>query len=459
MGVLFALPNVHQCADFVNRVSLAEPVLSSSRSLGVVVTITILHALFSIVGIVWLRKSQFSSRTRVSDKHSPLLESTAEMTRVRPANDPDASGSLEGDHHFLQVDSISSDVSSFPKRARNPLLIFALLGVLLLFVPATLQLFLNSIPDDNSIGVSDSAIPIYNGALLAYLVLIDTITPNLVKALVSAYYGGPRRISTNLKSRRRYYHTTLLVLVLQGFFLLVIWPIAFQLTTHQHCFRAALQLWRPCSPSQTEFSLETRQLVNLYVGGQVVLSREQVCDTGGKLNTPDMCIRGVISTTSQLVMSEVMVKPVLHCLKMTIKGIWSKCLCKYFEKYLKCFVRHLKSGFGWCCICCGSKSNRASRKPSKRNFFHWLLLSSPTENDTTREVFKLLLLGLVYGAVAPLVWVCVVLSIACTIDSWISIACRPVPLQSEHPVPNAIVWSGLLFQLLFVFMYFLADQT
>eukprot|EP00300_Choanocystis_sp_HF-7_P007359 c15257_g1_i1.p1 GENE.c15257_g1_i1~~c15257_g1_i1.p1 ORF type:complete len:499 (+),score=81.67 c15257_g1_i1:140-1498(+) len=416
---LIGTNTVHQCTDPLSHLTLSETTNLGRSLCGWVWTSCVLCSILNICGVLWLRHlNQFYLSPR-----SPFGE-------------------------FLMESPIRVGVGSTPIWWKAGLWATWIGLVLAMSIPSFLNLAVSSLPAKNTIGVQGFLAKLIQFFVSPLLVLAsDTLIPKLCVWFVRQYHGEVRTPSQALvcierqpgsdpqKTQRtssdvdedesRFFQelreapdpvATELILVSQ-LVLLVVLPLVARVVFDEHCLGVARTMWVPCQPNRPDFNVTVsipvmtdQKLEEISVP---VLTQSDVCDISWDINDLEMCVRGVIAGSSSLVISKVIVQTLMSMARGS------------FHELLRWLA--------WEGVLGG---------------LYRLVSKKPNDLGVTQSIISLMLLGFAFGAMAPFVWVVVLLKILST---------RMGPHQSSRPklrIPRMLL-AGPLIQIVMV-VWFLA---
>eukprot|EP00300_Choanocystis_sp_HF-7_P000170 c10149_g1_i2.p1 GENE.c10149_g1_i2~~c10149_g1_i2.p1 ORF type:complete len:805 (+),score=156.65 c10149_g1_i2:169-2583(+) len=401
--VLAVSPTAHMCPSGLSRITLGETTRLDFIRCPLVIAFILAHVVFTVLGMVWLSRST-SSAIRPSTFHhleAPLL------SRV------------PNESNFSQIVQRIALVVGW----------LALIGVL--NIPTIIYFMMDSFPANNTLGVSQGFVVALRRSISVLLVLInDVIIPSLSGFVVDSFY---------IKPSTRHHHATkrFELILLSQLVVLAVAPIFAQFLVHDHCLRLTRAFWGPCQPDEGAQAFDVTILFDHPTGPQnvTVLTQNEVCYINRfRIADPDLCVRGVIETTS----------------KLNIYKLATQCLIMVIRTLL-IFLFGLQAVPGWVPV-------------QFRRVTSLLTPKTVSEVTMTQSIVSWIVVGLVYGAVAPLMWPIVLFAQGCCVlVTWflgvlqrrrgVEIVSRGRLRVSWKPV-----WCGLVLQLLLVVWYlFVAD--
>eukprot|EP00300_Choanocystis_sp_HF-7_P039833 c616_g1_i1.p1 GENE.c616_g1_i1~~c616_g1_i1.p1 ORF type:complete len:817 (-),score=137.31 c616_g1_i1:50-2419(-) len=428
MTILAAADHLHKCANPLFQVTLAETTGMSRGMCGLVATCALFHFLGCVAGILWLRRGRAVVAHRVSD--SLLPKSTG---------------------------SNNTNYITIPVWRRVCLVLAWIVSICILNIPTLLNFMAASFPANNSQRIPPNTVIVLRWFMSPVLVLIgELIIPKLSNFFVTQYYARQvrrteevflreKRASAKLTDERfadqeelflsqhqwyennRVRHEALhrrentsLILTSQ-FLVLAVAPVLSQILVHEKCMRLTRAMWTPCNVNSTAFDISFVPK-DLSIPLVTVLQRDEVCNVGQFEIDPGLCARGVIASTSGLNISKVLVQALFVLFRTAIVML----AVRFYDR------TRVRGG-------------------SLHRFVRWVV--KPVDDDTvTRSIMCLVMLGFVYGGVAPLIWPAVLIGTFTTISMWRCSARGREGLTSL--VFWAVIWCSLTMQLLLGLWFF-----
>eukprot|EP00300_Choanocystis_sp_HF-7_P018265 c19988_g5_i1.p1 GENE.c19988_g5_i1~~c19988_g5_i1.p1 ORF type:complete len:337 (+),score=69.34 c19988_g5_i1:634-1644(+) len=217
-------------------------------------------------------------------------------------------------------------------------------------------------------------------------------------------------LTDRLKHPRWVKMTAQLILASQ-LVVLALAPIASQIMIGDKCFGLARVFWEPCRGETSLFDVNIN-ISNPLVPPVPVLTRSEVCDVTGKI-VSEVCVRAIIASVSALNVSKVLVQTLFVLLRAL----------------LAILLIHYKIH---------------KRKDRIGTLAH--MIAEPQEDSVTRSILSLVLLGFVFGGVAPLIWPVVLLGVYATKLMWRCTQQRATQ-RLKYLVASRVMKISLLVQL------------
>eukprot|EP00300_Choanocystis_sp_HF-7_P021463 c20785_g1_i1.p1 GENE.c20785_g1_i1~~c20785_g1_i1.p1 ORF type:complete len:1005 (-),score=159.22 c20785_g1_i1:17-2926(-) len=373
--------HVHQCPTPMSMLSLAESTrLGQSRCIGVTLLL-VGEVLCSVSGVVLLT----GPRLRMSDLE--LLLSP-----------------------FAQAQSVPS-----PHRAWKVLVVLGwALCIFLFSVPMIGNFIISSFPANNSLGIRKIFVQGLRWLVLPLLVMISEVAiPALTKVCVDQYYRvhelqeEERRVNAPQHGKKR-----LQLILVSQMLVLVVLPVLTQLLFRGSCMRLGRSLWQPCERGSTVFDISVWSSFGMNV---TILTQDAVCQFRLGIYDPEMCVRGVIETTSALNIFKVITQAAFVLLRACLAEVARNFRARLPSAFVRVFLR-------------------------------------PVESDSiTQSIASLMLLGLVYGGVAPLIWPAILVGIASTIVLWFAAGKKS---EARTAGITRVLWLGVFVQLVLSVWFF-----
>eukprot|EP00300_Choanocystis_sp_HF-7_P011415 c17449_g1_i1.p1 GENE.c17449_g1_i1~~c17449_g1_i1.p1 ORF type:complete len:833 (-),score=139.61 c17449_g1_i1:139-2637(-) len=411
ISLLASSPSIHTCPDPLSRITLAETnQLSSALCAGIIVCVVVhlLASVWCLTPLSWVR-----SRAAVSVRSE-----------------------------YAQMLPIENTLAPIPLARRVALVFSWVLAIMVLNIPTTVHFMAASFPTNNSLGISGGVVSLLRVFLSPLLVFIgEGIIPLLSNFFINQYYpprsrplvnkkamseteaGGTEVADDEANHRMKLFRNKKTELILASqLIVLVLAPVLSYVLVHEKCMRFARLMWRPCGESSTTFDFIVPARFE-FQPNVTVLSQEDVCEVGFfTIADPGLCARGVIESTSTLNTFKVITQALLAMLRtlLELSATNSK------TQQANCFQLALKK-----------------------------VMPQPADDDVTRSIVALVLLGLVYGGVAPLMWPSVLVGICATTLMWMLVGKRRGG-QKQH-VSHRILGVGVVMQLLLALWLFIAS--
>eukprot|EP00300_Choanocystis_sp_HF-7_P001841 c11466_g1_i1.p1 GENE.c11466_g1_i1~~c11466_g1_i1.p1 ORF type:complete len:523 (+),score=64.66 c11466_g1_i1:1330-2898(+) len=395
IALLWLSDNIHTCANPLLQITLAEKLVLDNMLLGVLV-FALVHCFGGIFGTLWLRRASPVPSDERSDSHP----------RRKPLK-----------CHMCWI-----------WRTFCFFLVWAT-TILVLHVPTLIYLMGESLPTNSSFGIGPVRVMVLRYLMSPWLVFSsEWLIPKLSVWLTSWYYTGVpiRRGSASITDKERLLEedqatcesrnavivkaSTAMILVSQ-LVVMALAPILSELLIHDKCLGLVRVLWEPCRREPNVFDI-VAVATNAHIAGVPVVSRDEVCGVGWALHDAEMCSRAVIASTSLLNISKVTVQTLF----VLLRG----CAILVAQRF----------------------SRRVQRWPRP---VRWAVeaVVAPNEAATTRSLQALVLVGLIYGGVAPLSWLCALAGAHATILMW---RCSGQKVLWEPPA-SRVMWAGLAVHL------------
>eukprot|EP00300_Choanocystis_sp_HF-7_P015816 c19187_g1_i1.p1 GENE.c19187_g1_i1~~c19187_g1_i1.p1 ORF type:complete len:1138 (+),score=193.42 c19187_g1_i1:253-3666(+) len=377
MVVLRISDRVHECADPILRVTISE--IDPDQDLIGVTVLAILMTVCSVLMIIFLNKANH-------------------------AHDNHARHTSKGGGHEPAGPHISV--------LRKLLLLLSwVTGVAALSTPVLVYLAEESFPANNSIGLrwyhfllvrnlmplylvfsSDLLIPWFSGwfTKLYHPEPSDKDISNRIRAPAltdsrARLLGGDDAKTLSSTGRQRLKTYTILMLITQ--LLLLSASIPSQIVVHDRCMGLMRKWWEPCQGNTTWMDVYFEEFQNQTTASHLrtpVLQKADVC--GHRFNS-NVCVRAVIAATSSLALSKVLTQAFFVVIRAIIILIWQR---KEDNRTLQLVPQGRRKGWrGWLV----KKKARIIE-----------IVIKPTKEAFTRAVMLLLMTGLMFGGMAPLIW-------------------------------------------------------
>eukprot|EP00300_Choanocystis_sp_HF-7_P017682 c19799_g1_i3.p2 GENE.c19799_g1_i3~~c19799_g1_i3.p2 ORF type:complete len:248 (+),score=36.48 c19799_g1_i3:792-1535(+) len=244
--------------------------------------------------------------------------------------------------------------------------------------------------------------------------------------MAAKYYGRPSMLSVGLLEgtwTRHARRSTELVLISQ-LINLVVAPLASQLALHNRCVGVITErFWQPCQ-NATAFTIDvTFRSDELSQDFEVpILRHDEVCTSEFD---SELCQREVVASISKLSVSRVIYQTVFVLFRALLVLLFSQ-------------------------------PRPPHHKPGR---FEALLrrATKPTEQELTRSIVFLVILGIATGGVVPLIWPAVLFGIYSTMLLW---RCSGRPATNRtRLVGRRVVWVGVATQVGFSIWFILANSS
>eukprot|EP00300_Choanocystis_sp_HF-7_P006604 c14799_g1_i1.p1 GENE.c14799_g1_i1~~c14799_g1_i1.p1 ORF type:complete len:907 (+),score=150.52 c14799_g1_i1:39-2759(+) len=350
------VPRMHECADPLNTMTLAEARFSFSHgSFGVALACAVIHAVCSIVVVARLCMRGTRTEATIPDAYDSPAPSTVRHPRQRQV--------------WFSVISV-----------------FAWLLILaVLHVPVLIYLAIESLPSNN---VRPWVVILLRALVVPWLLFsAEWITPEAVSRLscrgshrskfIDLTVGLIQRSDSSLDSPRQNG-----LIAFSQFILLIIAPVVSQLILYSRCAGAIFtRFWNPCQQPDT-FNLSAFRPASRATPAVTVqvLADHDVCRSHFDSM---LCNREVMTSIASLIIFKI----ALQTLVVLLRAL-----------FLMVFERVAK----------------VSRGRTKA----WWWFVTPSEQSATRSMSLLLLLGFALGGFAPLVWPLVTFCIQSTMLLW-----------------------------------------
>eukprot|EP00300_Choanocystis_sp_HF-7_P017678 c19797_g1_i3.p1 GENE.c19797_g1_i3~~c19797_g1_i3.p1 ORF type:complete len:1096 (+),score=216.34 c19797_g1_i3:752-4039(+) len=392
--------HIHACANPVLQVTLAETLATNSTFTGVIIA-ALLHLGCCMCALLWLRQNPTVSVGVGPAKRGPPRQ--------------------------------KKTWSNLDIGKRLWFAFWWLLTLMVLHLPTVAYLVGQSFPANNSIGIESLHVTVLQLIVSPWLVIsAELVIPTLGAKFANRYYASRDKLSrTNtasdsssdgprtslLPTLMKHPKTMAEMILASQLIVLAVAPIVSQVLIHDRCLGLTRLLWEPCRGNTTTFNF-VATADNLLVPSISVLTQDNVCSV---FSVPDseLCGRAVIASTSQIMISKVLVQTFL---------VLVRCL---LILTLKRRAEAFQGRWGRFCR----------------------LATQLREDSVTLSILSLLLLGFVYGGIAPMIWPVVLLGTHATILSWK--CCRQDAQRKYQKLfAHRIMWAGILTQVVLGVWFF-----
>eukprot|EP00300_Choanocystis_sp_HF-7_P007940 c15604_g1_i1.p1 GENE.c15604_g1_i1~~c15604_g1_i1.p1 ORF type:complete len:1139 (-),score=210.16 c15604_g1_i1:23-2932(-) len=271
-------------------------------------------------------------------------------------------------------------------------------GVLVCNVPMLVAIMFGSIPTERHMFFDEFLQAVW-------LAFICNLSPAASNWAINKFYGIKGAV--HFASRKRE------LAVGSQLVLVVILPSIARVLFDSNCLRLTRGLWGPCAQGEFDWA------INDNGENTVVLTQDEVCHTG-QIYDADICVRKVVAKTSNLVFGVILVQ---SCALVGIVGLLELCvmisdICSWGN-----WPKILRSSAHWKDMCA-----------------HWSVL--------------LIILGVVAGGAAPLIWIAV--SIGMFVN--VFLGCYLGKPSADWGMPWMCVFLAFGLQISLFVCYFVATR-
>eukprot|EP00300_Choanocystis_sp_HF-7_P018268 c19988_g5_i5.p1 GENE.c19988_g5_i5~~c19988_g5_i5.p1 ORF type:complete len:305 (+),score=48.64 c19988_g5_i5:634-1548(+) len=298
-----------------------------------------------------------------------------------------------------------------------------------------------SFPANNTLRIRPVLVTILRILMSPWLVFSgEWLIPRLSDVFVSWYYDLNKNISSTTSSLligesqfgleqslvrprdTRHRRTCTELIFTSQIVVLALAPIVSQVMIHDKCLRLSRVFWVPCNDDGASLDV-VAATSDPFLPDVPVLSQAEVCSITRIHVDSGLCCRGVIALASELNISKVLFQSLIVLLRALF-------------------------------IACRSNISKSARGGGRRRSgFVDRVLASPQEATLTRSIMSLLMVGFIYGGVAPLIWPVVLLGVNCTVLMW-RVTRKHASIGLHKIVGWRAVWCGVGIQLALGFWFF-----